>query len=210
LCAPVIAAGEDCNLELLNSKNLLGLTKHTYSLYFDMTSVVMKGLYHEAANLAGPEKTKAFHKQIDHVLITANEAYSQVNTAVAPAVGQAFEASGTIYKQLEPTFADLNKMLDKPLAEFAAKMPAHANLLRAESLSDKVILLVWLVVAMVMALRMIMVVLNFGLFVIFLPCRLLCGRRAEAPKTKKNFAGKGQASNGNANGTKNPAPPKRK
>lgn len=204
--APLIAAAEDCNLELLNSDNLWVLTKQTYGLYADMTSVVTKGLYNEAANLAGPENMKAFNKQIDQVLITANQAYSQVNTAVAPAVEQALEASGSAYKQLAPKLADLNKMLDKPLAEFAAKMPAHAKLLKADSLLDKAILLVWLVVAMVMALRLIMFALSLGLSIIFLPCRLLCGRRGASAKAKKNFAGKSQATNGNANGAKNPAP----
>merc|ERR1719421_2794582 len=93
-------------------------------------------------------------------------------------------------------------MLDKPLKDFATKLPAHTALLSAESLMDKVLLLTWLILALTICLRILNICLGIVFKIIFFPCRLVCKKRAtEAPtsgkKSGKKFAGNSQAGNGN-------------
>jgi len=100
-------------------------------------------------------------------------------------------------------------MLDKPLADFSKKLPAHAGLLAAESLVDKVLLLSWLIFALTICFRVVNLCLGLVFKIIFFPCRLCCKKRApkDAPasgKGKKNFAGNAQAK-----GAGNPAPKKK-
>lgn len=212
--APAFAK-EDCDPWILDSEHLWDLSKQTYNLYYDMSTVVAQGLYREAANLAGPEKTKLAQKKVDEVLIMGNDAYAQGKTVVGPAVEKATAAAGDAYtsamKLITPKFADLNKMLDKPMMQFVGALPAHAKLLKAGSLLDKAILLVWLVFTLTLGLRLIMLAFGWALWVIFLPCKLLCGRRAKAaPAPKKVFSGKSKATGNGNNEAKNPAPPKKR
>merc|ERR1712118_292567 len=100
-------------------------------------------------------------------------------------------------------------MLDKPLADFSKKLPAHAGLLAAESLVDKVLLLTWLIFALTICFRIVNICLCIVFRIIFFPCRLCCKKRAskEAPasgKGKKKFAGNSQT-----NSAANPTPKKK-
>jgi len=111
-------------------------------------------------------------------------------------------------KAVEPHLTQLNAMLDEPLKDFKTKFSAHAGILVAESLFDKVLLLSWLILAMTICLRILNICVGIVFRIVFFPCRLCCGKRAkkEAPTSgKKKFAGNSQAkSNGN------PTPAKKK
>merc|ERR1719159_2379599 len=115
---------------------------------------------------------------------------------------EVFKQYGVASKAVAPYLTQLNAMLDKPLADFKTKLPAHAGFLVAESLVDKVLLLSWLILAMTICLRIMNICLGIVFKIIFFPCRLCCKKRAtkDAPasgKGKKNFAGNSQT---NSNG----------
>jgi hypothetical protein len=99
-------------------------------------------------------------------------------------------------------------MLDKPLKEFKTKLPAHAGLLVADSLVDKVLLLSWLIFALTICFRIVNFCLSLFFKILFFPCRLCCKSRApkDAPasgKKAKKFAGNSQQGSGT------PAPKKK-
>jgi hypothetical protein len=113
---------------------------------------------------------------------------------------------GVASKAVAPHLAQLNTMIDKPMKDFSKKLPAHAGLLVAESLVDKVLLLSWLIFAMTICIRIVNICLGLFFKIIFFPCRLCCGKRApkDAPSSgKKKFQGNSQATSGK------PAPKKK-
>lgn len=198
---------------LLSMNSVWSLGEQTYALYVDMATTVGKGLYREGTALLGPENTKVLNTMVDKVLVPSNQAYSQAMEKAGPFVEQAQTAVGAAYttakKELAPRIESLNAYLQVALTQFAKSYPAHASILTATSIMDKVMLVMWLVFSLLMAMRLLGLALSIVRFFVFMPCRLLCGRRA-APAQKK-FSGKSQANgSGNANGAKSPAPPKKR
>jgi hypothetical protein len=210
--APV-AESKECE-PLLSMTSVYALGEQTYALYTDMATTVGKGLYREGTALMGPEKTKLMNTYVDQVLLQSKDYYSKGMETAGPFVEQAQTAMGAAYvaakEQIEPRLDSLNTYLQGAIQQFAKSYPAHATILTATSLMDKVLLIMWLVFSLTLSMRLLGLALSIVRFFVFLPCRLLCGRRAKtAPVSGKKFSGKSQ-SNGNANGAKSPAPPKKK
>jgi hypothetical protein len=199
---------------ILSSAELWSLGQQTYDLYYDMGAVVAMGLYKEVKTRAGPEVMKQVQAKVDLGLLMYNEYYTKAMTAAAPvlpvlkqAKTQATELYSKAVAAATPKLAQLNAYLQKAMVQFASSMPQHAELLSADSLLDKAVLLLWLVSALTVGLRFVQLAFSIACAILFFPCRLFCGRRAGPKVEKKSFAGKSQASNGNA---KAPSAPKKK
>lgn len=205
-------AKSDCETEVLRYDTLMGLAKQTYALYADMTTVVVTGLYKEGLTVAGPTNSKEINRQIDEAYLKAGEYYQQGMVVAAPFVAKAQLAAtdgyATVFKLVAPHLSQLNTVLDRPLTQFSAALPMHAKLLAAPELADKAFLLMWLVFFLTLFLRLFMFAIRLTFKVVFLPFRLVCGRRSAAPTSgkKKAFNGKAQATNGNGKAV--PAPKK--
>merc|ERR1719498_840838 len=139
---------------ILSSAELWSLSQRTYDLYYDMGAVIAMGLYKEVKTRAGPEVMKQVQAQVDLVLLMYNEYYTKAMTAAAPvlpvlkqAKEKATELYSTAVAAATPKLAQLNAYLQRSLVQFASAMPQHAEILSADSLLDKAVLLVWLVFA---------------------------------------------------------------
>jgi len=193
----------------LSQAGIVDLSSKTAALFYDIASIVGQGLYVEGSKLAGPAALKEFHGKVDLVQIEFDKQKKTVMPHIEMAKSELMKQYGVASKALEPKLAQLNAMLDKPFKDFKSKLPAHAGLLTAESLMDKVILLSWLIVALTICLRILNICIGIVFKIVFFPCRLCCGKRAkkEAPasgKAKKNFAAQSQAK-----GNGNPTPKKK-
>jgi hypothetical protein len=194
---------------MLSQAGVVDLSTKTYALFADVVSIVGQGLYVEGSKLAGPAAMKQFHENVDLVQIE----YSKVMKTATPQIelvkSEVMKQYDVASKAAAPYLAQLNTMLDKPLKQFNKKLPAHAGLLVAESLVDKVLLLSWLIFALTICFRIVNFCIGLVFRIIFFPCRLCCKKRApkDAPasgKKAKKFAGNSQAqSSGNP-------PPKKK
>jgi len=201
-CVLVLAAADSC---ILSQAGVVDLSTKTYALFSDIVSIVGTGLYVEGSKLAGPAAMKEFHGKVDLAQIEFSKAMKEAMPHIEKAKSEGMKYYGKASKALEPYLAQLNTMLDKPLSDFKTKLPAHAGLLKADSLIDKVLLLSWLVLALTICLRILNICLGIVFKIIFFPCRLCCGKRAkkDAPASgkKKQFAGNSQAKSGNGNPT---------
>lgn len=203
-CLLIVAAADPC---ILSQAGVVDLTTKTASLFADLASVVGQGLYTEGSKLAGPAAMKEFHGKVDMAQLEFEKMKKKAMPHYTTAKTEIMKLYGQVSTAAAPHLAKLNTMLDKPLKDFATKLPAHAGLLAADTLVDKVLLLSWLVLAMTICLRILSICVGIVFSILFFPCRLCCRKRAkkDAP-TKKNFPGKSQA---NSNGKGNP-PPKKK
>jgi hypothetical protein len=190
----------------LSQAGVVDMSTKTYALFSDIVSLVGTGLYIEGSKLAGPATMKEFHGKVDLVQIEFSKVMKSATPTIEKAKSEATKYYGMATKAAAPYLAQLNTMLDKPLKDFATKLPAHAGLLKADSLVDKALLLSWLVLALTICMRILSICLGIVFKIIFFPCRLVCGKRAkkDAPasgKGKKNFAGNAQTKSGNGNPT---------
>jgi hypothetical protein len=193
-CILVLAAADPC---LLSQAGIVDLSTKTATLFTDIVSIVGHGLYIEGSKLAGPAAMKELNAKVDLVQIEYSKVMKTATPQIELVMSEVKKQWGVASKAAAPYLAQANTVLDKPLKEFAKKLPAHAGLLAAESLVDKVLLLTWLIFALTICFRIVNICLGIVFKIIFFPCRLCCKKRAskEAPasgKGKKKFAGNSQ------------------
>jgi hypothetical protein len=151
---------------------------------------------------------KEFHSKVDLAQLEYTKAMKTAMPHIEKAKAEVMKQYGVASKAAEPHLTKLNALLDKPFNEFKTKLPAHAGLLVAESLVDKVLLLSWLILSLSICIRILNFCVGMVFKIIFFPCRLCCKKRApkDAAATKKGgkpFKGNSQTGNGN------PAPKKK-
>jgi hypothetical protein len=190
----VFAAADTC---ILSQEGVVDLSTKTVAFFADVVSIVGQGLYVEGSKLAGPAAMKEFHGKIDLVQMEFKKGKKTVMPHFEKVKSEVMKQYDTASAAVAPQLTKLNAMLDKPIKEFKTKLPAHAELLVADSLVDKVLLLSWLVFTLTFCFRILNFCLGLVFKIIFFPCRLLCGKRAskDAPasgKGKKDFKGNAQ------------------
>merc|ERR1712025_1062045 len=92
---------------------------------------------------------------VDLVQIEYNKVMKIAKPQIDLAMSEVMKQWGVASKAATPYLGQLNTMLDKPLKEFKTKLPAHAGLLEADSLVDKVLLLSWLIFALTICFRIV-------------------------------------------------------
>jgi hypothetical protein len=192
---------------MLSQAGVVDLSTQTAALFSDIVSIVGQGLYVEGSKLAGPAAMKEFHSKVDLVQLEYTKAMKTAMPHIEKAKAEVIKQYGVASKAAEPYLTKLNAALDKPLKDFKTKLPAHAGLLVAESLVDKVLLLSWLILSLTICIRIFNICLGMVFKIIFFPCRLCCKKRA--PKDAGNKKTDKKGFKGNSQGNGNPAPKKK-
>merc|ERR1712224_123108 len=101
-----------------------------------------------------------FHGKVDLVQIEYTKAKAKAMPTIEMVTAEVMKQYAVASKAAAPYLTTVNEKLEKPLKDFASKFPAHAALLTAESLVDKVLLLSWLILAMTICLRILNICLG--------------------------------------------------